>query len=188
MTSLKVMSVLFCALLLACTKNTNTSPISQDFRTTSENAARSFIETLGPQQSYAMLGWQVGPDYKPMQHCFDHWYDQGEIVINNQQIKDCDLHAQDLSRLYASYSVEVDPIVFKSKYYWTRKTEFDQAWPKLVEAWKASGGTKDDASYLNHPGCVIPLQTGWTGSDYFYSGDENPICRAHKVEAIEGAE
>ncbi len=130
-----------------------------------------------------MLGWQVNPDYKPGAQCFEHWH-QGK-TLDAGQIEHCESHTRDLSRLYASYGVDAAPIVFKSDYYWEQKAEFDQAWPELVRQWEAAGGQREDSSYLQHPGCAKPLQQGWTGSEYFYDGRENPICRAHKIEQLE---
>lgn len=144
------------------------------------------IKSLGQQQTFAMLGWQIEPDYMPMQHCFDYLHNAMELVIKD--IVNCEQHVKDLSRLYASYGVIAQPILFKSEYYWDQKSQFDNVWPILVDKWKAAGGTKMDSSYLKHPGCVEPLQRGWTGSDYFYDGSENPICRAHKIEMIENSQ
>lgn len=148
-----------------------------------DGAAKLLINKLGTQQTFAMLGWQVNPDYKPADHCFEYW--QGTKALPASAVRHCEQHAQDLSRLYASYSVDAPPIVFKSEYYWAQKREFDRAWPELVKAWKADGGSQDDTSYLKHPGCAKPLQQGWTGSEYFYDGREHPICRAHKIEQLE---
>lgn len=161
---------------------------AENAKSHAERAARQLLETLGPQQTFAMLGWQVNPDYMPMQHCFDYWHDVNESELQPQDIEHCEQHVKDLSRLYASYGIDVQPVAFKSKYYWDQKTQFDLVWPELVDHWKAAGGSKEDASYLKHPGCATPLQQGWTGSDFFYDGRENPICRAHKIELIESSQ
>lgn len=156
-------------------------------KTHSDAAARDLINSLGQQQTSAMLGWQVEPDYWPMQHCFDHWYGTGEISPSAEQIADCEVHVKDLSRLYASYGVDAWPVIFKSNYYWDEQDKFGLAFPHLVEDWKAAGGTKDDESFLKHPNCAEPLQEGWTGSDFFYDGQEHPTCQSLKIEALEKA-
>ncbi len=174
------------ALPVVLAAETTTKPITpenQGREPGAEQAARQLIRTLGAQQTFAMLGWQQNPDYKPTQHCFLYWHDA--YTLSTQQSMDCEHHVRDLSRLYASYGVDALPIVFKSAYYWDQKARFDQLWPGLVNDWKSTGGRKEDASYLQHPGCAKPLQQGWTGSEYFYDGSENPICRAHKLEQIE---
>lgn len=150
-----------------------------------EYTARQLIKSLGQQQTFAMLGWQVEPDYVPMQHCFDHWH--FAKAANKNDIENCEQHVKDLSRLYASYGVDAPPVLFKSEFYWDQKNQFDLAWPKLVDKWKTEGGSEEDISYLKHPVCAEPLQKGWTGSDFFYDGNEHPICRAHKLEQIENS-
>jgi hypothetical protein len=158
---------------------------SEKFRRKSGDAARALIETLGPQQTFAMLGWQANPAYQPMEHCFAHW--SQAAVAKATDIENCEGHVSDLSRLYASYGVVAAPIIFKSVYYWDRRNAYLAGWNARVKAWEDAGGTEDDASYLKHPNCVEPLQTGWTGSDYLYDGSESPICRFYKIEALENA-
>lgn len=161
---------------------------ADDLKVHSESMVRNLIETFGQQQTFAMLGWQQGPDYKPMQHCFNHWHGTGELALTVKQVDDCELHVKDLSRLYASYGADAKPVLFKSYYYWEQLKKYHSVWPGLVEAWKAAGGKKGDASYLKHPVCAEPLQKGWTGSDFFYDGQESPICSTYKIEAIEALE
>ncbi|MGB7298406.1 MAG: hypothetical protein WBD34_03735 [Burkholderiaceae bacterium] len=182
--ALTILGSLPLTVVLATETATNsTAPEIQSCKPDAEQAACKLIRTLGAQQTFAMLGWQQNPDYKPAHHCFLYWHDAN--ALNAQQTMDCEHHVKDLSRLYASYGVDAPPIVFKSAYYWDQKARFDQLWPGLVEDWKSSGGSEEDASYLQHPGCAKPLQKGWTGSEYFYDGAENPICRAHKLEQME---
>ena len=161
---------------------------TDNIRAHSESVARDLIETFGRQQTFAMLGWQQEPDYKPMQRCFDYWRGSGKVALQVKQIDDCELHVKNLSRLYASYGADAKPILFKSDYYWDQLKKYHSVWPGLVEAWKAAGGRKEGASYLKHPVCAAPLQKGWTGSIFFYDGQESPICRTHKVEAMEAIE
>mgnify|MGYP000144406086 CR=1 FL=1 len=101
---------------------------------------------------------------------------------------DCEAHAEDLSRLYASYGTPVDPLVFKSDIYWAEWADFGLQFPALVAAWQANGGSEDDASFLDHPVCAEPLQTGWDGSDYFYDGAEHPLCRLYKIDPVAAAQ
>ncbi len=150
-------------------------------------SAQVLIEALGPQQTFARLGWQVEPDYKPAEHCFNHWHERADAQISESEITDCDLHAQDLSRLYASYGTDAPPSNFKSEYYWQAYNAYSLDYPGLVEHWISMGGSEDDASFLDHPVCADTLQQGWAGSDYFWDGAEHPLCRLYKVEAIEAA-
>ena len=155
-------------------------------RDQSTASARALIENLGSQQVFAMLGWQANPAYQPLQQCFDHWYQSA--VAAPTDIENCDGHIKDLSRLYASYGVEALPVLFKSEYYWAQRNDYLSGWEDRVKEWVDAGGTKDDFSYLKHPNCAEPLQSGWTGSDYFYDGNESPICRFYKIEALENEE
>ena len=75
---------------------------------------KNWLGTLGPQQTFAMLGWQQNPDYKPMPHYFDYWRGTNPTVLQEEQIKNCELHVKDLSRLYASYGVEAKPRIYRS--------------------------------------------------------------------------
>ncbi len=161
---------------------------AENLKTYSETMAKDLIETFGQQQTFAMLGWQQEPDYKPMQYCFDYWHGSGEEALTVKQINDCELHVKDLSRLYESYGADAKPVLFKSYYYWDQLKKYHAIWPSLVAAWKAAGGRKEDTSYLKHPVCAEPLQKGWTGSIFFYDGLESPICRTHKVETLEALE
>jgi len=111
----------------------------EDFQSRSEKAAQDLIKSLGPQQTFARLGWQVEPDYKPLDHCFEHWYGAGPETLTTEQVANCELHTEDLSRLYASYGTDAPPIIFKSKYYWAELEKYHLAYPKLVEEWEAAG-------------------------------------------------
>ena len=158
LTSLTILSSLQLSVALATeTPGNPSAAINQSHISGAERAARQLIKTLGPQQTFAMLGWQQNPDYKPAQHCFVHWQDAKEL--NAQQTLDCEQHVKDLSRLYASYGVDAPPVVFKSAFYWDQKTRFDQLWPGLVKDWKVAGGREEDASYLQHPGCAKQKST-----------------------------
>ena len=146
-----------------------------------DDAARQLINKLGAQQTFARLGWQQNPDYEPAEPCFDFWWGAVGPSLSDQDVSDCEAHASELARLYASYGTEVDPIVFKSRYFWDERDLFDLIFPDLVEAWKDAGGNEDDPGFLDHPVCAEPLQTGWAGSDYFYDGSEHPLCRLFKL-------
>lgn len=161
---------------------------SENTRREFDTAARALIKTLDQQQTFAMLGWQANPAYQPLDHCFDYWHQAATTKLTSTEIEDCDGHIKDLSRLYASYGVEAVPALFKSEYYWDQRNIYLTGWESLVTAWEDAGGTEDDASYLSHPNCAVPLQKGWTGSDYFYDGAESPICKFYKIEAIENAQ
>lgn len=154
------------------------------FSARADEAARQIMNELGAQQAFARLGWQQNPDYQPAEQCFDFWLGAGGQGLSDQDVSNCEAHASDLSRLYASYGTEVDPMVFKSRYFWDERDRFDLVFPDLVEAWKAAGGSEDDPGFLDHPVCAEPLQTGWTGSDYFYDGSEHPLCRLFKLDPI----
>lgn len=150
-----------------------------------DRAARNLIEQLGAQQAFAMLGWQQNGDYKPAEACFEAWEDT-DFTAPDQP--DCDAHAEDLARLYASYGAVVDPVVFKSDHYWGAWEDFSLAFPGLVADWEAAGGSEDDASFLDHPVCAAPLQQGWEGSAYFYDGAEHPLCRLYKIDPVAAAQ
>lgn len=166
----------------------NEIPVSS-FSDGADEAAKQLIEALGPQQAFARLGWQQNADYKPTEACFDLWADNSGEDLSAEQVNNCEAHAADLSRLYASYGTVVDPLAFKSTYFWDEVWNFNlQVFPQLVDAWKAAGGKEEDASFLRHPVCAEPLQEGWTGSDYLYDGSEHPLCRLYKVEALEALE
>ncbi len=152
------------------------------FSSEADSAARKLLDDLGPQQTFARLGWQQNPDYKPAEDCFDAWYGEGQSALTGSEAQDCETHAKDLARLYDSYGTVVDPIVFKSRYYWSELERFNQVFPQLVMAWQADGGSEDDRSFLDHPVCAAPLQKDWTGSDYFYDGAEHPLCRLFKID------
>jgi hypothetical protein len=152
------------------------------FSVRADDAARRLINELGAQQTFARLGWQQNPDYEPAEPCFDFWLGAGAPGLSDQDVSNCEAHASDLSGLYASYGTEVDPIVFKARYFWDERDRFDLVFPGLVEAWKAAGGNEDDPSFLDHPVCAEPLQTGWAGSDCFYDGSEHPLCRLFKLD------
>lgn len=154
----------------------------------SDAMTKALINAFGEQEAFAMLGWHQAPSYKPMEHCFRYWYDVEGTKLDAEKIQSCEEHVRELSRLYASYGVDAAPVIFKSEYYWDRRFENALTFTKRVKEWKAAGGTKEDASYLNHPVCAKPLQTGWTGSDYFYDGRESPICATFKLEAKEAKE
>lgn len=160
-------------------------PSLSDFGTRADTAASQLISTLGPQQTFARLGWQQNQDYQPAGHCFEFWYRTTKTSLDAAQISDCETHANDLARLYASYNTEVDPVVFKSRLYWSAKKEFYQKFLQLVQNWQAAGGSKENASFLKHPVCAVPLQRNWQGSDFFFSGHEHPLCRLYKLEALE---
>ncbi|WP_155838342.1 hypothetical protein [Hyphomonas beringensis] len=155
-----------------------------DFVARADEAARQLIEDLGAQQTFARLGWQQNPDYKPPQHCFDYWLQEGDQALQEAEIEDCEAHASDLSRLYDSYGTDAEPIVFKSRYYWDELETFGLQFPQLVTEWEAKGGSEDDPSFLDHPVCAKPLQEGWEGSDYFYDGAEHPLCRLYKIDPV----
>lgn len=170
------------AMLTACALH---GPAEAPLRS-ADQAARELIDQLGPQQTFARLGWQQNPDYQPPSTCFDYWSGPAEQVISETEINDCEAHARDLSRLFASYGTEAEALVFKSEYFWAQSDDFNiNVFPQLVDAWKAAGGSEDDASFLKHPVCAEPLQEGWTGSDYFYDGREHPLCGFYKIEALE---
>ncbi|WP_084420294.1 hypothetical protein [Henriciella litoralis] len=177
------------ALVMACCLSAcGLSPVSQKASETAgltaDEAARALIEELGPQQTFARLGWQQNPDYKPAEPCFEYWNTPDTSALDAAEKRDCDAHAEDLSRLYASYGTDAAPLVFKSRYYWAEHEKFDLEFPSLVAAWQANGGSEDDPSFLDHPVCAGPLQTGWTGSDYFYDGAEHPLCRLFKLDPV----
>ena len=158
------------------------TPSAASFSARADDAARQLINKLGAQQTFARLGWQQNPDYEPAEPCFDFWWGAVGPSLSDQDVSDCEAHASELARLYASYGTEVDPIVFKSRYFWDERDLFDLIFPDLVEAWKDAGGNEDDPGFLDHPVCAEPLQTGWAGSDYFYDGSEHPLCRLFKLD------
>ncbi|MEZ5986118.1 MAG: lysozyme inhibitor LprI family protein [Hyphomonas sp.] len=166
----------------------NESPASS-FDPDADEAAKQLIEALGPQQTFARLGWQQNADYKPAEECFELWADKAGSDLSEDQISGCEAHAADLSRLYASYGTVADPLVFKSSYFWAESDAFNiNTFPQLVAEWEASSGNEEDASFLKHPVCAGPLQEGWTGSDFFYDGSEHPLCRLYKIEVLEALE
>ena len=170
--------------LAACTS----APTPADFRQKADDAARQLIAALGPQQTFARLGWQQNADYQPAEACFDNWHGRGETALDDSQIADCEAHVDDLVRLFASYGTQVDPIVFKSDWFWAESSAYaTSVFPRLVKEWERAGGSEDDASFLKHPNCAEPLQQGWTGSDYFHDGSEHGLCRLYKLEALEQA-
>lgn len=151
-----------------------------------DRAASDLIARLGPQQTFAMLGWQQNADYKPADACFEAWAAAPDFTAPD--LPDCDAHAEDLARLYASYGAVVDPVVFRSQAYWAAWEAFGLAFPGLVADWEAAGGSEDDAGFLDHPVCAAPLQTGWEGSAYFYDGAEHPLCRLYKIDPVAAAQ
>jgi len=155
-----------------------------DLPARADEAARQLIEDLGAQETFAHLGWQQNPDYKPPQHCFAYWLEEGGPALQDAEVEDCDAHASDLSRLYASYGTDAEPIVFKSRYYWDELETFGRQFPQRVAEWEAKGGSEDDPSFLGHPVCAEPLQQGWEGSDYFHDGAEHPLCRLFKIDPV----
>ena len=161
------------------------SPAAAD-QSAADMAARDLIERLGAQQAFAMLGWQQNGDYKPAEACFEAWAAAADFTAPN--LPDCDAHAEDLARLYASYGVVVDPVVFKSDAYWAAWEDFSLAFPSLVADWEAAGGSEEDASFLAHPVCAAPLQQGWESSAYFYDGAEHPLCRLYKIDPVAAAQ
>ncbi|HIG22732.1 hypothetical protein [Henriciella sp.] len=161
------------------------SPAAAD-QNAADRAARDLIERLGAQQTFAMLGWQQNADYKPAEACFEAWAAAADVTAPD--LPDCDAHAEDLARLYASYGTEVDPVVFKSDAYWTAWEDFSLAFPGLVADWEAAGGSEEDASFLDHPVCAAPLQRGWEGSAYFYDGAEHPLCQLYKIDPVAAAQ
>ena len=172
--------------MACCLSSCGLSPAAQNEGVTAgssfDGAARALIAELRAQQTFARLGWQQNPDYKPAEACFDYWTAPGTSALDAAEKRDCDAHAEDLSRLYASYGTEAAPAVFKSTYYWAEHEKFGLEFPGLVAAWEANGGSEDDPSFLDHPVCAGPLQSGWTGSDYFYDGAEHPLCRLFKLD------
>ena len=161
------------------------SPAAAD-QNAADRAARDLIEQLGAQQAFAMLGWQQNADYKPAEACFEAWAAAADFTAPD--LPDCDAHAEDLARLYASYGTEVDPAVFKSGAYWAAWEDFSLAYPALVADWEAAGSSEEDASFLDHPVCAGPLQQGWEGSAYFYDGAEHPLCRLYKIDPVAAAQ
>ncbi|MCZ4297506.1 hypothetical protein [Henriciella marina] len=151
-----------------------------------DRAARDLIERLGAQQAFAMLGWQQNADYKPADACFEAWAAAADFTALG--LPDCDAHAEDLARLYASYGTEVQPVVFRSQAYWAAWEDFSLAFPGLVADWEVAGGSEEDASFLDHPVCAAPLQQGWEGSAYFYDGAEHPLCRLYKIDPVAAAQ
>ena len=81
--------------LIACAA----SPAAAD-QNAADRAARNLIEQLGAQQAFAMLGWQQNADYKPAETCFKAWAAAADFTAPD--LPDCDAHAEDLARLYAS--------------------------------------------------------------------------------------
>ncbi|RIJ23637.1 hypothetical protein D1224_05085 [Henriciella barbarensis] len=170
------------AVWLAACATSPTAPAAS----AAEKAARDLVARLGAQQAFAMLGWQQNADYKPSEACFEAW--RATPVLTAPERPDCDAHAEDLARLYASYGQAVEPVVFKSQAYWAAWEAFSLTYPGLVADWEAAGGSEDDASFLTHPVCAAPLQTGWDGSAYFYDGAEHPLCRLYKIDPVAAAQ
>lgn len=159
---------------------------AKDTQNSADGAARQLLAEIGPQEALALLGWQQNSDYQPAEEFFDYWRDESDITVSREKIDACEEHAVDLLRLYASYGTVAGPLVFKSAFFWAQSRAFTiSVFPKAVEAWRSAGGSEDNASFLRHPVCATSLQQGWAGSEHFYDGNEHPLCRPYKIEALE---
>lgn len=177
----------FLCVVPACNSVDTAQSQQPNSQSNADAAAKALIDELGRQQAFARLGWQQNADYKPSADCFDHWTNENAEALSSSDVRNCETHASDLSRLYASYGTNAPPIIFKSQIFWAEVDAFNiNIFPRLVDEWQSAGGSEDDKSFLEHPVCAEPLQAEWDGSEFFYDGAEHPLCRFYKMEMMEG--
>ena len=103
------------SLLLAC--NESSAPTASESDVASGDAdatAKAFVERIGEQNVRALTwNWKNG---RPPDLCYAIW--AGEAADpSRDKSRMCELWAEDLSGLFASYGVEADPAVFKSPWF-----------------------------------------------------------------------